>query len=289
MRNFFITLLLLTLPIIGTGCNPLAWLYDLYTESMAELAQNAAEVNEEEPPPPEDDPIPPTIYWDADTLDAVSSLPYDSSFDSYNSVFGKWRVQVVLQNINNNDYWTMIPKGKTIIIEPDADYVPGTPLPLLFGEYFEDYSTEYVSPDFYERWFEERLGGAYSLDAVKNNAGLPAGLALQDVSCEHSGITEGRWNFSIVPVVMPDGNTMDAIGINFNQTSDADLSSKCGYNFNGTQYLMPESSGWRSFPVGGQTWHTTFEITFPYGDDFGDFDTMIFRNEKFIIGLERVV
>ena len=286
LRKFLITTLLLALPIIGTGCNPLAWLHGLYAQALEELAQNAADNNE--PPPPEPIPATPHIYWDADTINAVSSIPYDSSFDSYNSVFGKWRVQVVLQNINNNDYWTMIPKGKTLVIEPDADYVPGTPAPLLYGEYFEDYSTEYVSPDFYERWFEERSGGAHSLDEIRSTTGLPGSLALEAVSCEHSGITEGRWDFRIVPIVMPDGSSVDAIGINFNQTSDADLSSQCGYNFNGTQYSMPQSTGWRSFPVGGQTWYTTFEITFPYVDDLGDSDTMIFRNEQFIIGLERV-
>lgn len=277
MRKFLITTLLLALPIIGTGCNPLAWLQGLYAQALEELAQNAAD--NEEPPEPEAPPPTPHIYWDADTLDAVSSMPYDSSNDSYNAAFGKWRVQVIIQNINNNDNWTMIPKGKTLIIEPDADYVPGTPAPLLFGEYFEDYSTEYVSPDFYERWFEERSGGAHSLDEIRSATGLPSSLSLQTVSCEHSGITEGRWDFRIVD---------NTLAINFNQTSDADLSSKCGYNFNGTQYSMPESSGWRSFPVGGQTWYTTFAITFPYADDFGDSDTMIFRNEQFIIGLERV-
>lgn len=277
MRKFLITTLLLALPIIGTGCNPLAWLHALYAQALEELAQNAAD--NDELPPPEDDPIPPHIYWDADTINAISPMPYDSSFDSYNAVFGKWRVQAILQNINNNEYWTMIPKGKTLIIEPDANYVPGTPLPLLFGEYFEDYSTEYVSPDFYERWFEQRSNGAYSLDGIKNDVGLPNSLALEALSCEHSGITEGRWDFRIVD---------NTLSINFNQTSDAELSSQCGYNFNGTQYSMPQSSGWRSFPIGGQTWQTTFEIIFPYADDFGNFDTILLRNEKFAIGLERV-
>ncbi len=291
MQKFLIVPLLIALPLIGTGCSPLSWLHGLYAQAMAEIAQNAAE--NDEPPEPQDDPVAPHVYWDADTLNAVSPLPYNTVDAQYNPLLGKWRVQVIQQRINNENYRIMIPKGKTIVIESNPDGIPEMPTGIISGNYFEDYSTEYVSPDFFENWFEElpnevNPSSAFdSLDDIKYVANIPGFVGLQYLTCEHSGITQGNWDFRTVPSTLPDGTVIDALGINFNQVGNADLSSKCGYNFNGEQHLMPNSSGWRSFPIGAQTWETTFDIMFPYYDT-GDYNTVILRNNIFLIGLERI-
>ena len=278
--------LLLSLMIFATGCNPLSFLYQLHAANQEILNQNPSD-------PPPDLTVEPSVYVAPDPNNGmlVSGLPYNPGANpGQQMLFGKWAVDVIKQKVNNSNGRRMTMKGKTIIIEPGGNYMQGQP--VMSGEYMEDYGTEYVSPEFFRNWYEEATPG-HSLDEVENafnNAFQnPQNANLSQLTCEHSGITEGDWEYHMLPYVDDDGNVQSPIlYIDFIQKGDAALSSKCGYNFNNEGAFQIESSGWRSTPIGEDNLYDgPFNISYPYYMD-SNFDTVILENAIWQITMTRV-
>lgn len=288
MKRFLFIILLVAFATLAAGCNPLSFLYQLH-------ASNVALLNQPDNDTPPDIPLEPTVTITPDptTTSLTSGLPYNPGANpGLMSLFGKWKVEIIRQNINNNTPLgrRMAMKGKTLVIEPGGDYMPGQP--PMSGKYFEDYGTEYVDPDYFRYWFEEASSGSQNLGQAENAYGNAfqsfQNVNLSQLTCQHSGMTEGKWKFHMVPYTTDSGITNTEVRIAFYQEGDADLSSRCGYNFNNEGAFQIESSGWRSNPIGeNDLYNGPFSIFFPnYMDN--DYNTIILENDAWEITITRI-
>lgn len=287
MKQLILLSLALSLTLTTSGCSGMDFMNQI-------VALNDQILNQEDPPEEDEEEEEPTVYIapDANNGNITSDLPYNPGANpGMMSLFGKWTVDVIMQKVNNPNGRHMTMKGKTVVIEPGGNYLPGQP--VMSGNYLEDYSTEYIEPSFYRHWFNEVAGSAtQSLGDAEGSYGDQfqnfQAVDFSQITCDHDGITQGEWKFYNVPYTTPAGDIVGELKIDFVQSGKANLTSRCGYNYNNDGANKIESSGWRSSPIGENNMYDgPFSMYYPYYLD-SNFDTIILENQIWQIAMTRV-